>query len=109
MENGKGLLLFADKSIYEGEFKDGSISGDGKFKNCYNTKWDGEFNDGLLNGFGRFEILEGENIQNGIKYEGEFKNNLADGFGIVKVGNIGGIHGFWENGNLKYLDGNSFF
>ena len=52
--HGKGVITYADGSIYEGEFKDN-----------------------LKNGYGSYAY------QNGEKYNGEFLNEMRHGKGIL--------------------------
>ena len=77
-KNGKGRLIFSDKSFYEGNFKNDEFEGFGIFR----TKkyvYEGQFSGGKKNGKGKLTNL----IKN-YEYEGEFKNDVKDGYGTEK-------------------------
>ena len=77
-KNGKGRLIFSDKSFYEGEFKNDEFDGYGTYK----TKkyvYEGQFLSGKKNGNGKITYF----LKNS-EYEGQFKKDLKDGFGTEK-------------------------
>ena len=89
MKNGLGkitYLISGDK--YEGEFKNDTITGHGKY--IWNNKsvYIGEFLEGKMHGRGIYKWPEGN------EYEGEYKNNIKEGKGRFK----------WKNGVI--FDGN---
>ena len=77
-KNGKGRLIFSDKSFYEGNFKNDEFEGFGVFR----TKkyvYEGQFSCGKKNGKGKLT-----NFIKNYEYEGEFKNDVKDGYGTEK-------------------------
>jgi hypothetical protein len=95
--NGRGKLILADQSYYEGNFKDGLYDGFGIFKNK-NYIYKGEFLAGKKNGQGKLENFNDKSI-----YEGEFKDDLKDGYGEEKFSD-GTIYKGWFKDGKK--DGN---
>jgi hypothetical protein len=79
--NGQGKIITKNGSIYEGQFKDNNLNGQGKIIDIeYNGCWvyEGEFKDNLLNGQGKIISKNGCWV-----YEGEFKDNLLNGQGKI--------------------------
>jgi len=83
--SGKGKLILADQSYYEGNFKNGEFDGIG-FYRTKNYIYKGQFISGKKHGKGKLEIFSTKTI-----YEGEFKNDMKDGYGIEKY-NDGSIY-----------------
>ena len=77
-KNGKGRLIFSDKSFYEGTFKDDKFDGFGIYKNKEYI-YEGQFLLGKKNGKGKIN-----NFIKNYEYEGDFINDLRDGYGIEK-------------------------
>ena len=76
--NGRGKLILADQSYYEGNFKDGEFDGSGYLR-TRNYTYKGQFTAGKKNGKGKLESFDTKSI-----YEGEFKNDKKEGYGIEK-------------------------
>lgn len=106
------------KEEFIGEFKNGKPHGKGTLKFLNGTMYNGEFEDGLMCGEGKLAIAsEKTEISNNECYVGEFKDNLYDGYGeymsygfIVYKGywRKGKRHGkgqFRENKDDKFLEG----
>ena len=74
--NGRGILLWEDKSKYQGQWKKDKPHGKGKFIYPNGDYYIGEWKDGKVNGKGKFEHLKGS------IYEGNWKDNFQDGEGI---------------------------
>lgn len=77
-KNGKGRLIFSDKSFYDGTFKNDEFDGYGIFRNKKYI-YEGQFLSGKKNGRGKLTDF----IKN-YQYEGEFKDDLKNGYGIEK-------------------------
>jgi len=125
--NGKGITIYSDGDIYEGEFKDNLLNGIGKITFKNGTIFEGEFIDDNLNGKGKIkyypgDVNEGEfkdnklngqgkiTYKNGTVYEGEFKNNKLNGIGKIQFINGSFYEGNYVENNLngqgKMVDGN---
>ena len=74
--NGKGKLFFNEKNhFYEGEFKNGKISGKGMLF-CDEFTYNGSFFEGKMHGKGKIIYKNSE-----VHFEGEFKYGKKNGFG----------------------------
>jgi len=105
---GKGIILYHNKRVYEGNWIDGKRSGEGFeiFEN--GNKYEGQYREGKAHGQGIYYWKSGE------VYDGEWNHGLKEGNGAWK-GNLGETyigewkkskpHGFgaykWKNGD-KY-------
>lgn len=94
--------------MYEGYFKNGKKSGEGKINfKLTGDYFEGEFKDGKLNGFGFYKWKNGNNYMgnfsndkihgrglykwvDGTEYEGDYINNIKEGQGTFK----------WKNGRV---------
>ena len=95
-----GDLIYNKIYIYKGDLENDKISGFGKLYNKYTKDlyYEGEFKNGNITGEG-IEYYSNEDI----KYEGTFKNGEYDGFGYLYYSNNNlKYHGYFENG--KYED-----
>lgn len=106
--NGKGIYYFEsdnikylEGSVYEGDFKDGIMSGKGKctFKN--GDYYVGDFDNFALNGKGVFYYVNSEN--RGDQYEGDFKDGLKHGHGTYIYSNGDKYIGNFKNGKKDGL------
>lgn len=76
-KNGKGTMLFADNSKYEGNFKNGQINGYGTFFYADGSKYIGEWKNGYYNGEGT--KYNGPNdIRTGLWQNGEYLGTKED-------------------------------
>ena len=114
---GKGKWI-TNKIIYEGEFYNNQIHGNGKIKFFKSgIEYIGTFKNDQIDGYGIFKWANGD------KYKGEVKNGKMHGKGIYKYKNGKIINGIFNNGqidevNMKYksvnekknniLDSNTF-
>ena len=109
--NGKGKLILADQSYYEGDFKDGEFDGNGYYR-TRNYTYKGQFLAGKKSGKGKMECFSSKSI-----YEGEFKNDKKEGYGIEKFNDGSVYKGFYSQGmkqgngilSLKKEKNNSIF
>lgn len=78
--NGKGKLVLDNGVVYNGDFKNGKMSGFGVMEDFEGNYYEGEFKRGTKHGKG-FEILEGGEETGKVCYEGKFKNDIKEGYG----------------------------
>ena len=114
--NGIGTYIWENGTIYQGEWKENTMSGYGIIKyinnnnnnnNINNYYYEGEIKNGYMNGLGYFYF-------NGNKYIGNYIKDLKEGFGIFVWNEIPlkAYVGFWEKGKQNGLgvniNGNSY-
>lgn len=100
-ENGWGSYIFADKSLYVGEFSDGKRHGQGTQVYRMGTKYKGTYVEGEREGFGTYYYI------NGNKYEGEWKRQQKVEGKMFSNGSVE-YYGFWENNILvKKVESNN--
>ena len=75
--NGQGTYTYADGEKYVGEFKDGEINGQGTYTYASGNKYVGEYKDGNQNGQGTAIYASGD------KYVGGFKDGKKNGQGVA--------------------------
>lgn len=76
VKHGFGKFIFGDGSFYEGQFKDGEITGNGfKLDKMRDTEYKGEFVEGTYHGKGHLRC------KNQFIYQGDFYNNMRHGYG----------------------------
>jgi hypothetical protein len=83
---GKGVMYYADGSIYNGKWKAGAYSGDGNYIGAkFSIVIIGKWSKGKMNGY--CEIYKYYNAEYGFKvvYNGECKNGLYSGVGILRI------------------------
>ena len=105
---GKGVLEYADGSVYEGEFEQGRLTGTGVMKYPGGEVRSGTFLNGALNGKG--SILSAHRS----RYEGELRMGEPEGHGRVERADGDSYEGAFVagrpqgKGRLKYADGGSY-
>lgn len=107
--HGRGTMRFNDGSIYEGEWNNGVMEGQGE---CTypdgKGKYTGEWKTGHPNGKGKCSF------RNGCEYNGIWKNGAMDGLGVYKFENSEEYDGEWKKnqpdgkGTFKYASGNIY-
>lgn len=108
LTQGKGMLEYPDGSVYEGEFKQGRLTGTGVMKYASGEVRSGTFLDGALNGQG--SILSPHRS----RYEGELRMGEPDGYGRVEKAEGDSYEGTFVSGRpqgkgkLKSADGSSY-
>ena len=80
--------------MFEGEFKNGDISGIGTFFFGDGTKYQGMWKNNKMDGYGYISWPDGS------YFEGEFKEDKKEGFGICKNGHKI-FMGIWKNNLLE--------
>ena len=73
------------------------------FKNTKGVSYQGNYCQARLEGSGNISWKEKNT------FRGYFKDGLANGEGVVSVKGMGSNFGFYEKGDLKYLDFEEFF
>lgn len=106
--NGKGILIYNNGRIYEGDFVNNTP--DGKATETYpnKDKYVGQFSRGYKNGKGTYYYANGE------VYEGKFVDNKPHGQGVLKMPNGSIYEGNFANGKcngkgkFKYANGDVY-
>ena len=75
--SGQGTCTWSDGAKYVGQWKDGKYHGQGKFTITNCNKYEGEWKEGKLNGQGACTY------PNGMRYEGELKDDKRHGHGVL--------------------------
>ena len=86
------------KEVYEGDFNDDEMSGDGRILFKDTSVYYGEMKNNSCEGYGTMTW------ENGKKYQGFFKNNYKHGEGIYSTkidGKEKSFHAEFENGVVK--------
>lgn len=92
MLTGQGTEYYPDGSIkYKGEFVDNKFHGQGTYRDN-NLKYVGQFYEAKLKGHGTLTYSDGK------KHEGQFNNNQAHGWGIVTYTDGNKLVGQWKFG-----------
>ena len=91
--HGNGIYSWPNKKLYEGNWKEGKMSGKGKFLNPDGSYYEGDFVDGKKCGFGKY--VWGKDKY----YEGEWENNKQNGKGIYFDKNKV-LKGIWHDGKF---------
>ena len=128
LPNGQGLATFADGRVYQGQFVDGELTGEGDFRDG-EVSYTGGFKNWLFSGKGRYQYKKiiyigdfsegrfdgvGRQTLNGnVSYEGEFVNGKYQGLGALEVNGdryegefrLGVKHGSGRLIYAKSLDG----
>ena len=74
--NGSGTMVYADRSIYVGQFIDSIPMGHGTMNFANGDVYSGQFNDGVANGWGNIVF------SNGQRFTGSFKDGQPVNDGI---------------------------
>jgi len=92
--SGFGMMLYSDKSVYNGQWKGNKKHGYGKFNYKSGGFYEGQWVDDKKHGCGRYTF------SNGNVYEGDWTDGKINGKGMFKYksGNLYG--GDWKNGEM---------
>lgn len=113
--DGYGVMLWPDGSRYDGMFKDGKITGTGRFIRSNGDVYQGNLENFKANGYGIYKQAgaiiykgnwkddrqHGKGTQlwsDGANYEGEFDNGAISGQGTFTWPNKKSYTGNWHNG-----------
>lgn len=84
-KEGTGTLKYKAKDdVYNGEFKNNSITGKGKYIWANKDVYEGNFLNGKMHGKGKYVWADGD------EYEGDYVEGLKEGVGVFK----------WSNGKI---------
>lgn len=90
--NGKGTLLYNDRTKYTGSFLNSKPHGEGKLILPDGSIYEGSFFNGFRHGKGIYKYSSGD------VYEGDFEKNIISGIGKVVYRNGDSYTGEWLNG-----------
>jgi len=91
IRHGYGILHFAEGGVFEGNFENNQIQGEGKFIYKDGSIYQGNLMNGLKSNQGQITFINGDS------YEGEWKSDQKHGKGIYKYAN-GDYHGEFVKG-----------
>ena len=95
---GYGKLVFlTDGDVYEGEFKNGKVSGFGHFYNDDGDHYEGNYINGLKSGWGTYWY---EPDHTKFKYIGNWRDDMMNGMGTIYYRNGKEQKGIFQNGVL---------
>jgi hypothetical protein len=106
---GKGTMIYGDKSKYEGEWFNDKRHGNGKFTDAKKNTYDGYWQNDKKHGQGIFMWADGKEY-----YDGEWKKGRMSGYGIYHYACGNHYEGDMFNdeedgdGHMKYANGNEF-
>ena len=106
--NGKGKFIMSSGQEYEGDFINGEKTGKGKIIFEDGTEYKGQIEKGDLKGEGKMTW------KNGYEYQGNFDGNRLEGHGILKGPNDEMYEGDFSNnkfhgkGKYTYSNGNNY-
>lgn len=129
--HGPGKLQLPD-GVYEGDFRNGEITGSGMKVWSDGSQYTGEFIDGEMHGQGLFLRSDGERYEGGFvrnqrsghgvlvmpdgtRYDGLFEEHRLNGHGTCEASNGDHYVGEWCNGNMDgmgeywYANGDHYF
>ncbi len=86
-------MVYPDGSKYDGQWKNGERSGQGKYVSREGDMFEGEWKEDNLNGKGTSILI------NGNKYEGEWKDGTYSGYGTYIFSGGVKFEGQWEDGD----------
>ena len=120
--SGSGQLTEADGSVFQGQFINGQLNGEGLFRNEI-VRFSGEFKDGLFNGQGTYRDNKSEYIgeflngqfegtgqylhRDGVSYQGNFEQGQFSGKGVLETNGLryegGFVQGLKEGEGILYF------
>lgn len=103
---GRGICLYSNNMLYEGEWKRNKEHGIGKLMTADRSRiiYDGEFERGRMQGQGTYYYAQAENTNfsgEGARYIGEFKENMRNGFGKYYLPDKSVFDGTWRDGMMN--------
>lgn len=123
--NGRGRMVLADGTVYEGEWRDNMFHGQGKMIFPDGNIYSGGFRDNMFYGWGTYTWPSGEKYSGGFRYNkrngegtftwannvqyiGEFVNDQAEGYGSITWPNGEGYTGQMQGGNPNGMGSYTF-
>ena len=89
--NGFGKMVYADSTVYEGEWKDGLWEGKGEIRYTDGDSYSGQFSRHEFNGYGTYRYSDGA------VYEGYWKDGMFNGSGTMNYADGSIYAGEWSN------------
>ena len=89
--NGYGKMIYADSTVYQGEWENGMWHGQGELFYPDGDCYMGEFSEHEFNGYGTYIYADSS------RYEGYWKDGLFNGAGTMEYSNGSTYTGLWEN------------
>ncbi|CAN0878564.1 Phosphatidylinositol 4-phosphate 5-kinase 8 [Linum grandiflorum] len=109
LPQGKGKYIWSeDGTVYDGEWEEGKMTGDGQMLWAAGAKYAGEFSGGYIHGTGTFTHVDGS------EYRGCWRMNIRHGVGTKKYSNLDVYEGSWKegvhegNGKYTWSNGNVY-
>eukprot|EP00535_Pseudo-nitzschia_heimii_P008612 CAMPEP_0197177120 /NCGR_PEP_ID=MMETSP1423-20130617/2839_1 /TAXON_ID=476441 /ORGANISM="Pseudo-nitzschia heimii, Strain UNC1101" /LENGTH=1107 /DNA_ID=CAMNT_0042626619 /DNA_START=55 /DNA_END=3378 /DNA_ORIENTATION=+ len=102
---GRGVCLYTDGNMYEGEWKRNKEHGYGKLMSSDRKKiiYEGEWERGRMQGTGTYYYISSHPDQLGPRYVGEFRENLRNGIGRYFLPDGSVYDGQWRDGVMNGL------
>ena len=102
---GRGICLYTDGTLYEGEWRRNMEHGFGKLMSSDRKKiiYEGEWERGKMQGTGTYYYGSSDPLQLGSRYTGEFKENLRYGMGRYFLADGSIYDGQWRDGVMNGL------
>ena len=107
-KHGKGRMIYADKTVYDGEWFNDLKNGQGTQTLPNGDRYEGNFKNNLMEGYGVY------NFKNGRIYQGQFVKDTMEGKGRYKFPTGNEYLGDFErglfngNGTFLYSNGDRF-
>ncbi len=102
---GRGICLFTDGTLYEGEWKRNKEHGYGKLMSSDRKQiiYEGEWERGRMQGNGTYYYGSSDPLKPGSRYVGEFRENLRNGIGRYFLADGSVYDGQWRDGVMNGL------
>ncbi len=102
---GRGICLFTDGTLYEGEWKRNKEHGYGKLMSSDRKQiiYEGEWERGRMQGTGTYYYGSSDPLKPGSRYVGEFRENLRNGMGRYFLADGSVYDGQWRDGVMNGL------
>jgi hypothetical protein len=103
--DGRGICLYNNGMLYEGEWKRNKEHGYGKLMTSDRKKivYEGEWERGKIAGTGTYYYGSSDPIHLGSRYIGEFRENLRNGMGRYFLPDGSVYDGQWRDGSMNGL------
>ncbi len=92
--SGKGLMIYANGSTYEGDWYKDKPWGKGKARSVNGDVYDGEWMDGKRANKGECQYVDGS------CFIGNFHDGKKQGRGVLTFPSLESVQGYWEQGEL---------
>ena len=102
---GRGICLFSDGTLYEGQWKRNKEHGYGKLMSSDRKQiiYEGEWERGRMQGTGTYYYGSSDPLKLGSRYVGQFRENLRNGMGRYFLADGSVYDGQWRDGVMNGL------